>query len=73
MLSNFTLFLSPDLFYKINFSKKFLQEHYQRETNSLDPDQDWHFVGPDLGPYCLQKLSIDDKCFPNNERARIGI
>ena len=28
--------------------------------NSLDPDWDRHFVGPDLGPYCLQKLSADD-------------
>ena len=29
--------------------------------NSLDPDQARHFVGPDLGPNCLQKLSADDK------------
>ena len=28
-------------------------------SNSLDPDQDRHFVGPDLGPNCLQKLSAD--------------
>ena len=26
-------------------------------SNSLDPDQARHFVGPDLGPYCLQWLS----------------
>ena len=31
-----------------------------RESNSLDPDQARHFVGPDLGPNCLQKLSADD-------------
>ena len=24
---------------------------------SLDPDQAQHFVGPDLGPNCLQRLS----------------
>ena len=24
-------------------------------SNSLDPDQDRHSVGPDLGPNCLQK------------------
>ena len=30
-------------------------------SNGLDPDQDQHFVGPDLGPSCLQKLSVDDK------------
>ena len=29
-------------------------------TNSLvDPDQAPHFVGPDLGPNCLQRLSAD--------------
>ena len=29
--------------------------------NSLDPDQAQHFVVPDLGPNCLQRLSADDK------------
>ena len=29
--------------------------------NSLDPDQDQHFVRPDLGPKYLQRLSADDK------------
>ena len=30
-------------------------------SNRLDPDQAQHFVGPDLGPNCLQRLSPDDK------------
>ena len=30
-------------------------------SNGLDPDQDRHSVGPDLGPNCLQRLSVDDK------------
>ena len=30
-------------------------------SNSLDPDQDRHFVGPALGPNCLQKCSADEK------------
>ena len=30
-------------------------------SNSLDPDQARHFVGPNLGPNCLQSLSVDDK------------
>ena len=30
-------------------------------SNSLDPDQAQCFVGPDLGPNCLQRLSADDK------------
>ena len=28
-------------------------------SNSLDPGQARHFVGPDLGPNCLQMLSTD--------------
>ena len=28
-------------------------------SNSLDPDQARHFVGPDPGQNCLQKLSAD--------------
>ena len=30
-------------------------------SNSLDPDQVRHSVGPDLVPNCLQKLSADDE------------
>ena len=29
-------------------------------SNSLDPDQARRFVGPDLGPNCLSRLSADD-------------
>ena len=29
-------------------------------SNSLDSDQARHFVRPDLGPNCLQKVSADD-------------
>ena len=29
-------------------------------SNILDPDQARHYVGPDLAPKCLQKLSADD-------------
>ena len=29
-------------------------------SNSLDPDQARHCVGPDLGPNCYHKLSADD-------------
>ena len=31
-----------------------------RESNSLDPDQAHRYVGPDLDPNCLQKLSADN-------------
>ena len=46
-----------------DFSKSTFFKNYFRNTirvsNSLDPDQARHFVGPDLGPKCLQKLSAD--------------
>ena len=29
-------------------------------SNSLDPDQARQFVGPDLGPNCLPRLSADN-------------
>ena len=29
-------------------------------SNRLDPDQARHFVVPDLGPVCLQRLSAED-------------
>ena len=35
-------------------------------SNSLDPDP--HFVGPDLGPNCLQRLSADTKKELNTEQ-----
>ena len=30
-------------------------------SNSLDPDQAQHSVGPDLGSNCLQRSAADDK------------
>ena len=35
-----------------------------RVSNSLHPDQARHFVGPDLGPNCLQRLLADNKSHP---------
>ena len=32
-----------------------------RVSKGLDPYQDRHSVGPDLGPNCFQRLSADDK------------
>ena len=33
----------------------------------LDPDQDRHFVGPDLGPNCLHRLFTDEKVAASKE------
>ena len=38
-----------------------------RVSNSLDPDQARPFVGPDLGPNCLQRLSADDSGLAGKE------
>ena len=55
----FMLFSGLLIFFKINFFKKFFQE-YHLSVNRLDPDLARHFVGPNLGPNCLQKLSAVD-------------
>ena len=36
-------------------------------SNGLDPGQDRRYVGPDLGPNCLQRLSADDKMLAKKE------
>ena len=40
-------------------------------SNGLDPDQDPHFVGPDLGPNSLQRLSADNKIIASKERLNL--
>ena len=47
------------IFRKINFLKSSFRNNI-RVSSSLDPDQARQFVGPDLGPNCLQRLSADD-------------
>ena len=54
------LMSSAVFFSKLTFSKNYFRNNI-RVSNGLDPDQDRHFVGPDLGPNCLQRLSADDK------------
>ena len=54
--------LSADIFQHYLFKIFFLNNI--RVSNSLDPDQDRHSVGPDLGPDCLQRLSTVDKSHP---------
>ena len=52
---------SAIFFFKTNFffqKKTFMNTI--RVSNSLDPGQARLFVGPDLGPSCLQRLSADD-------------
>ena len=48
-------------FFNTNFLKKIFQEHYIRVSNSLNAVQDGRSVCSDLGPNCLQRLSVDNK------------
>ena len=48
------------VFLKSTFFKKNSFRNTIRVSNSSDPDQARHFVGPDLDPNCLQRLSADD-------------
>ena len=54
------LLSSADFFQNELFSKKILSGTLP-VLKSSDPDQDRPYVGPNLGPYCLQRLSADDK------------
>ena len=47
-------------FSEINLSKNSFRNTI-RVSNVLDPDQEQHFDGPDLGLNCLQRLSEYDK------------
>ena len=53
-----------EIFHALLSSADYFPNHLFRKilslSNRLDPDQARHFVGPDLGPNCLQKLSADD-------------
>ena len=51
--------LSAVFFFKLTFSKNSFWNIFT-VSNSLDAEQARHFVGPDLGPNCLQKLSADN-------------
>ena len=65
MLGNFACFLSSRFKKKQQkkpFSKKSFRNTIRlRVSNSLNPDQTRHFVGPDLGSNCLERLSAVDK------------
>ena len=41
-------------------------------SNSFDPDQARHFVGPDLDQNCLHRLSADDTSWQSDSLPVIG-
>ena len=54
------LMSSDDIFQNLLFQKVLSGTLSECQTG-LDPGQDKHFVGPDLGPICLQRLSANSK------------
>ena len=54
------LLSSADFFLKINFFENSFRNPI-RMPNSFDHDKDLQNVGPDLGPNCFQRRSVDDK------------
>ena len=55
------LLLSSADFFKNYHFHKYSFRNTIRVSNGLDPDQDRLYVGPDLGPNHLQRLSADNK------------
>ena len=63
------LFCCPWIFFffKLTFTKNSFRNTI-RVSNSLDPDQARRFVGPDLGPNCLQRYQKTTKVATSGER-----
>ena len=61
------IFFSKSAFSKISFRQTI------RVSNSLDPDKAGHYVGPDLVPNCLKKLSTDNTRRQRVQKSQIGI
>ena len=61
--SRIAIFELINLLNLLSSADYFWNQHFRNTiwvSNSLNPEQTQHFVRPDLGPYCLQRLSADD-------------
>ena len=59
-IMNVACFLPSVEFFQSYRFQKILSGITIRVSNNLDPDQARHFIGPDLGSNCLQRLSADN-------------
>ena len=61
-----TAFIIPSHIIIVQYFTLWMLEYFVtiRVSNSLDPDQARHYVGPDLDPNCLQRLSADNESRP---------
>ena len=64
--------MSPAVYIQNNFSKKKIRTA-KRMSNGLDPDQNRHSVGPDLGQNFLQRYQQATIDVTNRERIEITI
>ena len=56
------------------FQNHFFENSFRnltRVSNSLDPDQDQHSAGPDLGPNCLKDYQQMTKVATSQERVNV--
>ena len=61
MLGNFSCVLLTADFFQNHLFKKFFQEYHQ-SVKQFGSRSGPTFVGPDLSPNCLQRLSAEDTC-----------
>ena len=61
------IFMLADFFQNQHFQKNSFR-NTNRVSNSVELDQAWPLVGPDLGPNCLQRYSADDKVTTRRQR-----
>ena len=68
MLGHFSCFVlaSADFFSKSTFFENSFRISI-RVSNNMNPDQDRHFVGPDQGPNCLQRLGCQQTTLVGKE------
>ena len=64
------LLLSAAFLSKLTFTKNSFVNPI-RVLNSLEPDQDQRYIGPDLVPNCMQRLSAGVKYRTGKERFKI--
>ena len=69
LLNVFMLSLSSADFFKINFFKKFFQEHYQ-SVKRFGSGSGQHSVGPDLGQNICKDYQQKTKVAANKERVK---
>ena len=73
MLGNFEFFFVVCGFsLKLTFFFKKIFQEYQQRVKEFGPRSGQHFVGSNLGPNCLQRLSAETKVTTSRERVNLN-